>query len=199
MKGHRPGEETARLTRSALDAEADARQFAEDADHHTAWAAQLPLLSALLEELGGVSRAGFLARVTTPHLVVQAGTVDDLGSNAFFTLAGGPSELQRASGPRLEKRVGPGSNPFGQMITLGRARNNDLVLLHPSVSKFHAWFSQEGGTWTVTDAGSSNGTWLDGQRLTARQSHRLRAGATLVLADALRVQFLLPEDLLAMR
>ena len=35
----------------------------------------------------------------------------------------------------LEKR---GGNPFANMITIGRARNNDVVLKASEVSKFHA-------------------------------------------------------------
>lgn len=44
-------------------------------------------------------------------------------------------------------------------ISVGRARNKDLVLRHPSVSKFHAWFENgSDGAVFVADADSKNQT-----------------------------------------
>ena len=47
---------------------------------------------------------------------------------------------------------------FPSMITLGRARNNDLFVPDTLVSKFHAFFRLVDGQWTLADAGSANGT-----------------------------------------
>jgi hypothetical protein len=47
---------------------------------------------------------------------------------------------------------------FPSMITVGRARNNDIVVPDACVSKLHAFFRCVDGVWTVSDAGSSNGT-----------------------------------------
>jgi hypothetical protein len=48
---------------------------------------------------------------------------------------------------------------FPSMITVGRARNNDIVVPDALVSKFHAYFRQlEDGAWALADAGSANGT-----------------------------------------
>ncbi|MBI3723534.1 FHA domain-containing protein [bacterium] len=54
-------------------------------------------------------------------------------------------------------------NPFEQMVTVGRAENNDVVVKNASVSKFHAYFRVVGPAVWVHDAGSSNGTWLEGR------------------------------------
>ena len=35
--------------------------------------------------------------------------------------------------------------PFQGLITIGRARNNDIIVDHTSVSKVHAVFSEQGG------------------------------------------------------
>ena len=53
-------------------------------------------------------------------------------------------------------------------VSVGRARNQDVVLRHASVSKSHAWFetSETGGLY-VADAGSKNGTWVNGARCEA--------------------------------
>ena len=48
---------------------------------------------------------------------------------------------------------------FPSMITVGRARNNDIVVADQLVSKFHAFFRQlDDGGWALADAGSANGT-----------------------------------------
>jgi hypothetical protein len=48
---------------------------------------------------------------------------------------------------------------FPSMITVGRARNNDIIVSDALVSKFHAFFRQlEDGSWALADAGSANGT-----------------------------------------
>jgi hypothetical protein len=53
------------------------------------------------------------------------------------------------------------NNPWKDRISVGRARNNDIVLLDNSVSKLHGHFNFEARTWTVADAGSRNGTRLN--------------------------------------
>jgi hypothetical protein len=65
----------------------------------------------------------------------------------------------------LRKRPVAGK-PFAHRISVGRARNNDIVLRHSSVSKFHAWFETGGhGEMRVADARSSNGTLLNDDAL----------------------------------
>ncbi len=47
-------------------------------------------------------------------------------------------------------------------VAVGRAGNNDVVLGHDTVSKFHAMFRFRDGRVTLQDAKSRNGTFLDG-------------------------------------
>lgn len=72
-------------------------------------------------------------------------------------------------------------NAFGRGITVGRASNNDVVVESGSVSRFHAWFDKETGgvAHRLTDAGSKNGTFLEGVRLEARRPQLLRSGIRL--------------------
>jgi len=51
------------------------------------------------------------------------------------------------------------------LVSLGRTANNDLVLDYEQVSKVHAYFRVAPGTAQLYDAGSRNGTWLNGKRL----------------------------------
>lgn len=62
-------------------------------------------------------------------------------------------------------------------ITVGRARNKDLVMRHASVSKFHAWFETEAaGSLRLTDAGSRNLTRVNGEPLPPREHKRIDPG-----------------------
>lgn len=50
-------------------------------------------------------------------------------------------------------------------VTVGRSPNNDLVIKHDSVSRTHCRLEVSKGVFYVTDLGSSNGTFIDGQKL----------------------------------
>ena len=57
-------------------------------------------------------------------------------------------------------------SPWATRISVGRARNNDIVLPHNSVSKLHAHFSTaSSGEILLSDAGSRNGTRVNERRL----------------------------------
>ena len=67
--------------------------------------------------------------------------------------------------------------------TIGKAEENDVALLDdPTASRLHAVFEQFSAGWCVTDLGSSNGTWVNGERIwSARPLHHgdeLRIGQT---------------------
>jgi hypothetical protein len=76
----------------------------------------------------------------------------------------------------VDKRLEP-EGPLGDRVLIGRAMNKDIVLRHPSISKFHAYFeATEAGDWSVADAGSKNGTSLNGTRLTPREPKNVANG-----------------------
>lgn len=71
----------------------------------------------------------------------------------------------------------------GHLITAGRASNNDVVIPDLSISRFHAYLKdQGGGRFVLQDAGSTNGTTLNG-RSVPQQGHgapcELKAGDTV--------------------
>jgi hypothetical protein len=51
---------------------------------------------------------------------------------------------------------------------IGRGSDAGIRFDHPAISRHHAVFQVEDDTLTVTDLGSLNGTWVNGQRLAAR-------------------------------
>jgi hypothetical protein len=78
----------------------------------------------------------------------------------------------------VDKRVHDGT--YVDRISVGRARNKDIVLRHPSVSKFHAWFERDShGNWCVADAGSKNGTRANATEMQARELVTVKTGDVL--------------------
>ena len=60
------------------------------------------------------------------------------------------------------------------VVQIGRVEGMEIVIDNVSVSRKQAEIRQDGRFWTVRDLGSSNGTYLNGQRLTETQ--RLKPG-----------------------
>ena len=76
----------------------------------------------------------------------------------------------------------PGAS-FPDRITIGRTHNNDIAIVDHSVSRFHAYVRQAGGGWIVADAGSKNGSWLQGRPLEARKEQPLPSRTVLRLGE----------------
>jgi hypothetical protein len=57
----------------------------------------------------------------------------------------------------------------GRSTTIGRSRDNDVVISHPSVSRRHAEIVWENGGFFIRDLGSRNGTWVGSRRVTKLQ------------------------------
>jgi hypothetical protein len=89
------------------------------------------------------------------------------------------------------RKVADKSNAFALGITVGRAKNNDIVVADNSVSRFHAYL-QKAAAWSIVDAESRNGTSVDGMKLTPNQHVTLRDGAALRIGK-MEMQFMLPE------
>jgi pSer/pThr/pTyr-binding forkhead associated (FHA) protein len=92
-------------------------------------------------------------------------------------------ERGRARAPKVlllldGKRVVVG--PSG--ATLGRGRQCDVVLSDPNVSRQHAEIRPRGGSWVLTDLGSTNGSRLNGRRIDG--SEVLREGDEIELGES---------------
>jgi hypothetical protein len=80
----------------------------------------------------------------------------------------------------VEVAKAPG-NPYPDRISLGRARNCDVVIRDPSVSKLHAHFRVgERRTLDLIDYGSQNGTRVNGKALVPNDPVRVQPGDKIV-------------------
>jgi hypothetical protein len=76
----------------------------------------------------------------------------------------------------LRKREGA-EQLWQDRITVGRATNKDIVLRDASVSKSHAWFElHEDREFSLTDAGSTNLTAVNGEALAPKKSRAIVEG-----------------------
>jgi hypothetical protein len=53
--------------------------------------------------------------------------------------------------------------------TVGRSRQCDVMLDDPNVSRTHAEIRPRGGSWVISDLGSTNGSRLNGRKLTGSE------------------------------
>ena len=71
-----------------------------------------------------------------------------------------------------------------KVVRIGRDSNNDLQLHDSEVSRFHAELQPEGGSYKVVDLGSSNGTFVNGEKITAltlSSGDRIQLGKTHIV------------------
>ncbi len=93
---------------------------------------------------------------------------------------------------QLVIRTGPGQGKVFELlqdeITIGRDIANLIVINDPEVSRKHARLkAQPGGGYTVEDLGSTNGTFVDGQRLMG--PHALRNGEVIMLGEKISLAY----------
>jgi pSer/pThr/pTyr-binding forkhead associated (FHA) protein len=101
--------------------------------------------------------------------------------------------VARATGAPLALEVRKVQPQFPAMITVGRTPNNDIAVDDLTVSKFHAYFRVSDEGVDLTDAGSKNGTWLNGLPLAAKTPAPVRSGDVIRFAQS-AFKFLSPGD-----
>ena len=88
-----------------------------------------------------------------------------------------PLMLHDASGMQFELE------PSLDVVRLGRGVDNDVVLGSTHVSRYHSQLRWIESTWLAYDLDSTNGTWVDDEKLLAGQGRAVRAGSRLRLGD----------------
>lgn len=88
-----------------------------------------------------------------------------------------------APGADTEPRLCVDGNTFplsGTKTSVGRSKDNDVVLEHESVSTTHAEIERQPGRWVLRDLGSTNGTRLNGLAVTEAE---LQNGDSILFGD----------------
>jgi len=91
---------------------------------------------------------------------------------------GGALILRVSAGPTVRLGVAP--------VRVGSARDNDLVLKDPFVSRRHAVFRREEGRLWLRDRGSRNGTWVNDvrvERCQVAEGARVVVGCTALVVE----------------
>lgn len=142
-------------------------------------------------------------------LLTATGLKHDKGvsSTEMILLDDEPDVGERTAGVSiLVFPIRPAAGAHTHLVTAGRTSKNDVVIPDTSISRFHAYFKRGAdGVWQVLDAGSTNGTTVNGTSvptkgtgapLDLKPGDSVRLGqmeVTFVEAEALR-DFVLKFD-----
>lgn len=92
---------------------------------------------------------------------------------------------------RLVMQTGPTPGRIFELIqaetTIGRDTNNTVVINDAEVSRKHARILLQGESHVLEDLGSTNGTFVDGQRLMG--PHALRDGDLILLGENVSLRY----------
>jgi hypothetical protein len=148
-----------------------------------------PVIEFETDDRLGLGEFGIQTRVVQPpEEPQQAPPPDESGRTMVYSTAGRVAEpLEERARARVQtvlllvdgKRMVVG--PAGAV--LGRSRQCDIVLNDPNVSREHAEIRPRGGSWVLSDLGSTNGSVLNGRRIDG--SEVIRPGDEIELGTSL--------------
>jgi len=117
------------------------------------------------DELKRAEKAGIVIPTAAPPM-------PDVQVIARISLQNGPREITLIF------------RPGGRRLNVGRAADNELNLNDKSVSKIHAaLLMTTEGTLLVADTGSTNGTYINGRRISYGESRQLEEGDVVGFGD----------------
>ena len=151
-----------------------------------------PVVEFETDDRLGLGEFGIQTRVISPDFDEEdEPAAEGSGRTMIYSTAGRVAEpleerartrhvtaLLVTNGKRLV--VGPGG------ATIGRSRQCDVMLDDPNVSRTHAEIRPRGGSWVLSDLGSTNGSRLNGRRLEG--SEVLKPGDEIELGTS-RIRF----------
>jgi hypothetical protein len=129
-----------------------------------------PIVEFETDERLGLGEFGIQTRVSRPDADDEHEPPAQRGRTMVYSAAGRVAEPleERARVQARTARV----NIEGRRIvigaggaTIGRSRQCEVVIDDPNVSRQHAEIRPRGGSWVLTDLGSTNGSSLNGRRI----------------------------------
>jgi hypothetical protein len=130
-----------------------------------------PTFGEFEEELRAVDEARRAAELELPHRSAFE-KVAPVKLNARITIQGNVRELP------IELI------PGGRRLSVGRVADNELSLNDTSVSKIHAALTMNAqGTLLVADTGSTNGTYINGRRISYGEARQIEDGDVVSFGD----------------
>jgi len=136
------------------------------------------LLSTLLPELDLRDEVAFTRAYPHPWLLRESAPRTPAHTSGATLLMPMPTRLA-PEGLTLAIALEP-ARAGASRVTLGRGHACDLELPDGTLSQLHCVFQKGADGWLLEDAGSTNGTWVDGARLARQQ--------TVPLVDGTRIQ-----------
>jgi FHA domain len=133
------------------------------------------------------TREEFAAKLPHSFLVLDVGLFEQ-EQVGFSTQVVDPASLKRAASKRshgLEVLpvIKAAGNPYPDRVSVGRARNCDVVMRDPSISKLHAHFRIGGPKLELVDIDSQNGTRVNGRPLAPHQAAQVSNGDILLFGS----------------
>lgn len=141
---------------------------------------------SLINLVRSKTRAQFVAALPN-YFLVMSNDAGDSKTISFRTVAVSPGTQPDASatlapGVEIIEVMKAAGNPYPERIAIGRARNCDVVIRDQSVSKLHAHFRVgERGKLDLVDAGSQNGTRVNGRQLAPNAPTPVQCGDKLTI------------------
>ncbi len=102
------------------------------------------------------------------------------------------SEKESSQRIRLTVEGGPTREfPGDRTFVIGRSQNADFSIPHPNLSREHVRVSLKNGEVWMEDLGSANGTFVQGQRIPAKSTVKIKPGYRVLLGTGSNVILLL--------
>jgi hypothetical protein len=165
---------------------------------------ELSAFEALLTKNGLDDKYRFVAKFTDPFLLIEIPEEQNVPEEQGTVMqamgsmrARQPEAAPHGDVARIVRSVAKSDrNAYDHMITLGRAKNNDIIIPHGAVSKFHAYFRKDPVTcqYAFYEGGSSYGTTVNGQEIRKDLGCLLSNGDTIVFASLVTATFFLPAN-----
>ena len=92
---------------------------------------------------------------------------------------------------QLTMRSGPNPGTVftleGEQLSIGRDSSNEIAINDAEISRRHARLTFQGGKYVIEDMGSTNGTYVNGQRLTGQRV--LKSGEVIALGEQIQLVY----------